>query len=1496
MASFCNLTVEEVCNWLKTQGFEASVVQMFQREKISGKMLVRFDLESLMLVLPDLGRGQAWFIIQKRDDFIKSTELQVRYTEVRSFGKSLPERYIKDSILTEHGSRIEESGPDIDDLLKPVREFKSNTSFDKTKFVSETLRFATACVNSRVNGIIYFGIENNSARVLGCEVKNTVQDLKFDLEQKIKNTFLLPKVSHIVHHCCKTPRLIDVFSEDGLNTGLFVVEVEIEPTSQIVESHFVKLAHSGRDDGLYIRKGYSTQQIRNAAEEKTYIEHTLPKLIEKRRKCDMRDSLDHNEKASALTDMFVNKEHIFTTDGVQNHDTFLILILDKADMSDSKTLEQDFEFISYIKWRIVIDLDNTGTLLKLYKSKGHHVTLYSMQRFKFESNILERLVDLTTTCWVYVNGFAEFENEAYSYDKWKETREPSVMSAVVDIFRISVDRGFIVSLFHNDTDGIMSDVCCAFSSSFSTRNMLYIAEHAKAMEVLDAKLLSKKLKSGFNKICGLPWSHVHNVFRKMCGNNDQKLDCEVPLSSGSFAQINRGKYLFEILSSNEGEQIDFDDIKKYNSLRINFYQGNLVSWENIALSDEQVDRRTRHVVKRDVFTSLYEKVQAALQNVSALSSQSEMRNVLEIHYRPGSGASTLARQVLWKFRKNYKCAVITHIHATRTRDHIEDFYIYGEEQISDIYRKPVLLLVDLAERDDELCMCLIDDLRARTRKDIKAGYYVLMHCCKSLHIKQREYDASRGVSVDQNLTSAEIKQFKEIHEDLKTELPDSKDMNKMLTFLLYVNNFDTAYVKHCVSQYLNDSNMSSWEKTILKYMALLNYYNDESPEVPIAFFDALVEGVGLTQQNIPNKFKQNSAASKWWCTLSETFKFLCSETNAYKFGTVNAFRIQHVLLAKEILDQLLKMQSQHLHEGTIEFLESVCFKSKYSHSKEPMVDAVRKMFVTRAHGDKGKMDFCKIIEEIKETSQKETGDCDKENKAFLVMKAAFDNLLKGEEKDAFLAQNISRICYKIKPLRLDLALKYADIAIQLKPNNSFLLDTKARVYSSQLSEFVSKKLSINECCKAFDLCKNAAESFQQSVDASRREDSVNDYIYIGGLEVCMQLLSILQKVFTSAKDPERLFNYLYNEDFIPDEVRVEWRDHHKFLKSLLKKIETLLCNALNNLAMMNCNNQKIQENRRVFSLKVVNECRSQYETFVRRELSHVEFRDGELKKEWNRLHFKNLGGVHWSSIFSANSKNLRIMESLMRENINLNPTDVNTFDSNGLLKVLVALSISEDYTGTRITSQEILRLCLICRSANTEDRSFPNLVLSMIMWPGEDCLVEYNHDLYKQVLEEMRLDGGRRTKKIKPSNSTTHTHKQCSSVESYTTNKSRPVSYKMATYFFLRRRPTREHHGMCNIIHIDSIKKSGDYLEPRSEFFNSEGVRQKMKKVKGVLSNKTVFAYNYQKAGRDEDFRIPVKVAYPSSDAAGEENVEFYLGFSWGGPVAYKVSSISYAN
>ena len=129
-----------------------------------------------------------------------------------------------------------------------------------------------------------------------------------------------------------------------------------------------------------------------------------------------------------------------------------------------------------------------------------------------------------------------------------------------------------------------------------------------------------------------------------------------------------------------------------------FYKGVPTSQMNL-LNEHSIPRTLENEIISKVdrtFKSLCKTENSGYQESS--DANWHVKTII-VPYEPGSGATTLCRRILWKRRKDYRCAVVKAI-TSSTDFYIENLQSIAYEEKNCGYSLPVLVLVDSFPESD----------------------------------------------------------------------------------------------------------------------------------------------------------------------------------------------------------------------------------------------------------------------------------------------------------------------------------------------------------------------------------------------------------------------------------------------------------------------------------------------------------------------------------------------------------------------------------------------------------------------------------------------------------------------------------------------------------------------------------------------------------------------------------------------------------------------------
>ncbi|XP_042338859.1 sterile alpha motif domain-containing protein 9-like, partial [Plectropomus leopardus] len=591
-------------------------------------------------------------------------------------------------------------------------------------------------------------------------------------------------------------------------------------------------------------------------------------------------------------------------------------------------------------------------------------------------------------------------------------------------------------------------------------------------------------------------------------------------------------YSLEILTVDHCRETNEEFInEEKTNIEKQFYRGGRVNWLNFWLAEHKY---VGEVIKRDAYYEVSKLLRDALER----NADQTPVNSINIYHHPGSGGSTVARQVLWKNRKELRCAVVKPSYsAAVVAQHAVKLREYEEKDPQTCLH--VLLLIEDSDKE------YLDDLRnelevAINTRRIQYGTlcFILLSCRRSHDPEKRCKESPlQNVSVTHKLSADEKRKFSGKLKALKEQYePDF-----ILTFVLLSEGFSENYVQEFVEHLLNGIDHKSVVTRLILYVALLNTYVQNS-YISQSHCEALL---ALTIHL--ERFRQHEFEK----SLNDQAKLVFLHLRDDKTH-IESIRIIHPLVAKEILQQLLGNQQTQSSLAMDLLCETVLFEHRFG--RDEYLSFLRALFIRRARiskGDKYDSFFSPLIEHV----------CEKEkcpDKAIELLKEAFQRF----HKDPFFAQQLARLHYTYE--KFEEAKHWAETAAKQQPNNSYILDTKGQVYrkwfQAKCRAFDNDNVpkTAQNTADAMETALKALECFQECEKAANADmENVNSSGFFSEVEVGCSLLKLISSTQVFANGHSECMKYLLT-DYIPEEVKDAWEPFHDRVKKLHKTMQDAL--------------------------------------------------------------------------------------------------------------------------------------------------------------------------------------------------------------------------------------------------------------------------------------------------------------------------------------------------
>ncbi|KAL1250689.1 hypothetical protein QQF64_018485 [Cirrhinus molitorella] len=345
-----------------------------------------------------------------------------------------------------------ETGPS--NLIDPVHEYKLMANTENAsekdilkKFTEEVFRFAAACMNSRTNGTIHFGVgdkpQYEHGQIIGLQLTSSDKYID-EFDKRLEEHF--EENPNIAKTCIRPPKFVQVKSTDNINVDKWVIEVDIVPNySETLEKLFytVTVKEEGKKkcktECLFIRSGASSINIL-ADKNPRSVQEKMKKVTDdvKSWALSRKSAEERNSQSTGKSSQGQRLKQLIThgRDILENSLQFIV-ITNKCHVSQLEHLT----FLKELKLFVVLDFDpesqKNGSFSYYRKDRManiHYPRLYNTT--DNISSIISKLNLFKQTSWVFCNGQVnETESDMpFSDGEWlkkratEKTREPQTSS------------------------------------------------------------------------------------------------------------------------------------------------------------------------------------------------------------------------------------------------------------------------------------------------------------------------------------------------------------------------------------------------------------------------------------------------------------------------------------------------------------------------------------------------------------------------------------------------------------------------------------------------------------------------------------------------------------------------------------------------------------------------------------------------------------------------------------------------------------------------------------------------------------------------------------------------------------------------------------------------------------------------------------------------------------------------------------------------------------
>uniref|UniRef100_I3K5H7 SAM domain-containing protein n=1 Tax=Oreochromis niloticus TaxID=8128 RepID=I3K5H7_ORENI len=1010
-------------------------------------------------------------------------------------------------------------------LLDPVHEYQLLPSASEAsereilyEFTKEVFSFAASCMNSRTNGTIHFGVNNQQGpqhgQVIGHLITSSIkytEAFKSSVSEYFEEQYV-----NAAKMCIRFPNFIQVCYGNGTSTDKWVIEVDVIPTfSETQENLFYTLLNIDtaeknqqcKTECLFVRDGPRSfniladtnprvvqEKIKRLTEEVKHLASARKLAEEKNEKCQPQGHQGQRLKQliSRGKDSFENSLQV-------------IVVTDKC----HSTQLEHLDFLSELKLFAVLEFDPESDIngtCSFYR-RDHIANLHYPHMYTTHDSLTATIGKLNLfkqTSWIFCNGKVNEDSETnkpLTTSEWIKKRSGEItqmISVLCNPDLLSKDRLLVIFILHSAVTDISSPILETFCAMYRTLegadNMMCICKDSTVF-IQWKKLIADRCKEDLTSKCiyELSLNEISSTIKKFRQPQTQSSQRYLPSTGSSSVQlIRKDEELFtalDILSENECENTEIETNDSFQEFKKkteeDFYRGGQVTWWNFYLSEQT---GSLPFVKRDKYNELFDLI-------TPVQGYKLPCVVINLFHHPGCGGTTLAMHVLWNLRRKFRCAVVKNNMESNKEiaAQVMNLVIYGKQEQPGYV--PVLLLVDNWEDVEDLKQCILNV--ASNRKQHNSCMVIILNCERTQFPEKSSRNTHfENVFITNKLSTKEQILFSEKLEQLKI---DHEKPETFYAFMIMTNNFSETYITDLVSNTVKDLDTTNQQGQLLSFLALLNTYVNGS-YMSLSLCEALVgiKDALWKQETLDDKMNPYS-------TLLITF-------TVEEHGTYQAVRFLHQMIASKCLKVLNQKHKLSLSEITINILH--CDRVyKSCMGKDFLIQNIQSMLITRhrkEQGDDKDTLFSPLIEEI----YADEGP-DKTKQVLERATVRFD-------RSATLPQALARHFY-LKEEDFISALRWALDAQSKKPN-SYIADTVGQVYKSHLKKKIKDSLTPEEFDECLRLGVKAVKAFQESQELAKTDEQVDPFDlhsrkrpksyntsgYVGETEVMMILFDIIK--------------------------------------------------------------------------------------------------------------------------------------------------------------------------------------------------------------------------------------------------------------------------------------------------------------------------------------------------------------------------------------------------
>ncbi|KAM9400924.1 sterile alpha motif domain-containing protein 9-like [Salvelinus alpinus] len=564
--------------------------------------------------------------------------------------------------------------------------------------------------------------------------------------------------------------------------------------------------------------------------------------------------------------------------------------------------------------------------------------------------------------------------------------------------------------------------------------------------------------------------------------------------------------LLDVLYANAFEEEDIDSAVAKKT-EVDFYSGAPPQWLNFYWAERATSAdKTTPLIKRDGYTELMENIKKQCKG--------DLTSTMNLLHQPGSGGTTLVKQVLWDMRKTLRCAVLTGPTSDITaiaKQVIHLFTAGGQGQ-----QNTVLLLLEDERILENLQDAIIKEIAERnitTHRPV----VILLNCVRKAVIKQEYHNKSRHVILRTELSEAEKQQFEEKQIEIsRSYITEHKQFHG---FNIMRENFSGDYVKETCAFLNVRKNRRPKNSQLLAFLSLVNAYVPGSHlllsqcQAFLGTPDPIYGGPSFEQRMEPFTqlivtFPARQGQDKHVCMAHPLIAQQCVELLATA-GVTRSDTARNFLTdfcGEEVQQHLMPVIKDMLtkREITVDHQQNTGNETQDLFSQKYVLQI---KLTKREMGEERTDTFSRLIHDIEAKEPK--------SNRVSVLQLASEKIT----QNPFFPQALARFFYIVKS-EYGEAEQWAKIAKDRDPKNSFVADTLGQVYKTHLKSRVydpsiSAQDILQLAVKAFEAFKDVERAAENEQGADIQDDGMTKVSHIFNNRGLFGYLHVANIVFDS---------------------------------------------------------------------------------------------------------------------------------------------------------------------------------------------------------------------------------------------------------------------------------------------------------------------------------------------------------------------------------------------